>query len=199
MKYLILLFLSFSVTFCSIAQEKQPYDPSKATLKEQFDRIYKKSNNYQVYKVVKKTELNGYWANIEDSLKTMESKIVLSSKEIKEQAARIRDLEESLAESNSSIEELNGKMDTISFLGGDWDKSSYKSTMWTIIFILIGLSAILIFRFIRSNKVTRASKRQLSELESEFDSYRKGAIQKEQEIKRELQDYINKVSELSGV
>lgn len=199
MKYISLALLCIVISVSSFSQKNETYDPSKATLEEQFNRLYKKSNNYQVYKVVKKTDLTGYWNNISDSLSTLQNNLSLNSKEIREQAARIRDLEESLASSESTIEELNGNMETISFLGGDWDKSSYKTTMWSIIFSLLGISIILFLRFMQSNKVTRNAKKELSQLEMEFDTYRKGSIQKEQEIKRKLQDYINKVAELTGV
>ena len=198
MKYFALALLGFFISISILGQENT-YDPDKASLQEQFDHLYKRSNNYQVYKVVKKVDLKALSANVNDTLNSLHSKIGLNSKEIREQAARIRDLEESLASSNSAVEELNGKMETISFLGGDWNKNSYKTTMWTIVFGLLGLSAILFMRFVRSNRVTRNTKKQISELENEFDTYRKGAIQKEQEIKRELQNYINKVAELTGV
>ena len=199
MKYLISsVILIFSVGIL-VGQQQNNQDLTKNSLEEQFNSLYKRSNNYQVYKVVKKTDLNAYWHQVSDTLNAMNSKIKLSSKDIREQAVKIRELEESLASANGKIENLNAKMETISFLGGDWNKNSYKMTMWTIAFTLLGICIILALRFMRSNKVTRQTKRQLAQLETEFDSYRKGAIQKEQEIKRKLQDYINKVSELTGV
>ena len=64
--------------------------------------------------------------------------------------------------------------------------------MWSIIAALIALLAIFIFRFKNSNIVTKATKNALAELENEFKEHRRIALEREQKVRRELQDELNK-------
>ena len=70
--------------------------------------------------------------------------------------------------------------------------------MWSLVLGLIALVAFAFMRFMNSRKVTRSTKARVEELETEFESYKKTAINREQEIKRELQNYINKLSDITG-
>ncbi|NND78185.1 MAG: tRNA (guanine-N1)-methyltransferase [Flavobacteriales bacterium] len=198
MKNVAILLFTVIISSTYFAQEPTAYDPSKATLKEQFDEMYRKSNNYQDYKVVKKVRLNAYWKNISDTLKTLNVKITDHAKKINEQANEISILKNSAQEAEDNISTLTAEKDGISFMGSLWSKSKYKTTMWTIVFALLAGLAFAIIRFLNSNRITKNTRTKLAQVEGEFDTYRKTAIQREQEIKRELQDYINKVADLTG-
>ena len=180
------------------AQETVMIDLSKASLEEQYNELYNKSNNYQDYKVVKKVKINGFWKNVSDSLDLVYGKLVTGNKKINEQAAEINSLRSADNELKANIATLTEEKDGIDFMGSLWTKQKYKSTMWFLVFLLLGLLIFAIIRFLNSNRITRNTRAKLSGVEGEFEAFRKTAIHREQEIKRELQDYINKVADLTG-
>ena len=57
--------------------------------------------------------------------------------------------------------------------------------------MLLGLS-YFIFKFLRSNVLTKEAKNNLIDVEQEFEQHRKNTLQREQKLRRQLQDEINK-------
>ena len=49
-----------------------------------------------------------------------------------------------------------------------------------------------IYKFRNSNAVTRAAKKSLEETELEFEEHRRTALEREQKVRRQLQDELNK-------
>ncbi len=64
--------------------------------------------------------------------------------------------------------------------------------MWTAIGILLLLLIIFIIRFKASNAITVKAKENLATMQDEFEEHRKRSIEREQKLRRELQDEINK-------
>ncbi len=200
MNFLKLTTLFLFLVTLSFGQEPQveKYDPNTATLKEQYDYLYKKSGNYQVYKVIERVKINAYWKNVEDSLKMLHTDMASRTSTIAEQKSKIASLESSLEEVNLNNTALTEEKDSISFFGANWEKGKYKTLMWSLVLGLVALVAFAFMRFVNSNRITKNTKKRVNELESEFETYKKTAISREQEIKRELQNYINKLSDITG-
>lgn len=195
---LTILFLFLATFSFGQAPEVEKYDPNTATLKEQYDHLYKKSGNYQVYKVIERTKINAYWKNVADTLSNLHTSMAKKAATIEEQKSKIQSLESGLEEVNLNNTALTEEKDSISFFGSNWQKGKYKTLMWSLVLGLLGLVAFAFMRFINSNRITKNTKKRVNELESEFETYKKTAISREQEIKRELQNYINKLADLSG-
>lgn len=64
--------------------------------------------------------------------------------------------------------------------------------MWSIIGGLFVLLLFFIYKFKNSNAVTKQAKKSLEETEEEFEEHRKIALEREQKVRRQLQDEINK-------
>jgi hypothetical protein len=64
--------------------------------------------------------------------------------------------------------------------------------MWGIIGVLTILWLIFTYRFRASNAITKEAKIKLAETEQEFEEHRKRALEREQQVRRKLQDEINK-------
>ena len=64
--------------------------------------------------------------------------------------------------------------------------------MFLIIGTLTVLLMIFITKFKRSNSVTIQTKLTLKEVETEFEEHRKIALEREQKVRRQLQDELNK-------
>ena len=85
----------------------------------------------------------------------------------------------------------------MSLLGLQMSKTSYNILMWTIIGGLLTLLLIFIFKFKNSNSVTKAAKKALAETEEEFEEHRRSALEREQKVRRQLQDELNKQKGIS--
>ncbi len=64
--------------------------------------------------------------------------------------------------------------------------------MWSIIGGLLALLLLFIYKFKNSNSITREANHNLAEIEEEFDDHRRTALEREQKVRRQLQDEINK-------
>ena len=80
----------------------------------------------------------------------------------------------------------------MSLFGIPMSKSGYNVLMWSIIAGLLGLLLLFIYRFKNSNTITRNANKALAEIEEEFEEHRKVALEREQKVRRQLQDELNK-------
>ncbi|MDT0554395.1 tRNA (guanine-N1)-methyltransferase [Patiriisocius hiemis] len=190
MKKLILLAL---LLFCSVSlsysQETETKDNS---LNGQFEAIKKTSNNYQDYEVVKKFKLNALQKNTLDSIAVYKSEISTLKNTISSQNDEISSLTTTLNETKVALTNSQEKEDGIEFLGILTQKSTYNTILWSIIGLLLITLAYFIYRFNASNSITKESKAKLTELESEFELHRQKKLEEMQQVRRKLQDEINK-------
>jgi len=57
---------------------------------------------------------------------------------------------------------------------------------------LLALLLFFIYKYKNSNSITRDVNMSLSEIEGEFEEHRKVALEREQKVRRQLQDELNK-------
>lgn len=190
-----------TITFfiiCSIATYSQEIQTvkkkniNKLPLKDQFEYIYKKSGTYQTYKVVKKEWFFKIQRNALDSLQSAKKSLVDSQKIVQEQKATIAETNEALKASNEKIKKLTNEKESISFFGISLTKSTYNTLMMIIIIALAVLLGLFIYRFKNSIAITKKHKKDLDELEQEFEQHRSKSLEREQKVRRQLQDLINK-------
>jgi phosphoglycerate-specific signal transduction histidine kinase len=81
---------------------------------------------------------------------------------------------------------------SISFLGIQLKKSTYTIIVWSIILLLIIALLYFIYQYKNSYSVTSEAKSNLSEAEEELAIYKKKSLEREQKLRRQLQDEINK-------
>lgn len=180
----------FIFTQSIIAQENLPEQPN--TVENQFNELYKKSNNYQIYKVIKKNEYLRLQKSILDSIKVIKTDAASKQVKINEQQKSITDLQTKIDTLNSDLATSIGKEDAISFIGIPLNKATYNTIVWGIIFALLAGLAFFIYRFNNSNVITKETKSLLTDTEEEFEQYKRKSIEKEQKLRRQLQDEINK-------
>ncbi|WP_461534294.1 tRNA (guanine-N1)-methyltransferase [Sinomicrobium sp.] len=198
--YLICITLVISL-FCSRLSHAQTNgqdsQKSKLSLTEgdvnnQFEFVIQRSNNYQEYKVVKKTWLYTLKKNTLDSLARVEKDLSEAIDLTKSQNSEIASLKSELAQNQEHLNTLTNEKDSISFFGALINKSTYKATMWGIVALLTVVLLFFIYKFRNSNIITQSAKQALEELEQEYENHRKKALEREQKVRRQLQDEINK-------
>lgn len=190
MKTLKILFI-FIFTQSIIAQNTSKIEQPN-TVENQFKKLYKNSNNYQIYKVIKKNEFLSLQKNILDSVKVIKEDAVSKQLKINEQLKNITSLQTKIDTLKSNLSVSIEKEDAISFIGIPLKKGTYNSILWSIIGALLFGLAFFIYRFKNSNTVTKETKDLLIDVEHEFEQYKRNSIDKEQKLRRQLQDEINK-------
>lgn len=191
----LIVFLAFSITY---AQETQNKDDEKLSLTEgtldnQFDYVIKESNDWhRDYKVIKTNWLRTLKSHTLDSLKIYKVDISQKQTVIDSQANEIASLKSNLTATQSSLDETRAEKDNMSLFGLQMSKTGYSLVMWTIIGLLFALLLMFIFKFKNSNAVTKQAKKTLAETEEEFEEHRRNSLEREQKVRRQLQDEINK-------
>lgn len=189
-KVLTLFFPLFLFTLQLTAQDS--IQVQKNTLNDQMVEAFDKSNSYQEYKVIKKSQLATLKRNILDSVSALEKKIAAQQSELTQQKSRIDSLSTTLAETQQNLAESREKEDGIKIFGVLTSKSTYNSIMWGIIVLLLIIGGFLFYRFLNSHKITNAAQLKIAELEIELEDNRRNSLEREQKIRRKLQDEINK-------
>lgn len=158
------------------------------TIDSQFDYIYGVSNNFQEYKVVKRTNLDQLKANILDSMRTMRAEVGDLKLLIVSEKDSINNLNSILMIAETEKQEAIAEKDNFSFLGMGIHKAVYSSMMWILISVLAAALAIFSFQYFTSFKKIRKAQKDLAEVQEEFDNHRKNMLDRERKLKRELVD-----------
>lgn len=194
MKILRILLLALLVQNISAQSRlsKTEVEALPNTIENQFTKIYRLSNNWQEYKMIKRTHFTSFQKNILDSISTIKKDIVTKQLKIDEQLKNATLLKNEIITLKDSLATSIKKEDAFSFLGTFLDKNTYNTILWSIICALLAGLAFFIFKFKSSYFVIKETKNALTDVEDELEQYKRNAIDKEQKLRRQLQDEINK-------
>ncbi|WP_257668935.1 hypothetical protein [Parapedobacter tibetensis] len=196
---LLILCIAFSLAgqaFCQPAPSSQQQPPkgslTSGSIDSQFIYLNAVSNNYQEYKVVRRTHLDRIRKNVADTLSDLRGQLIEVTKATGDQQAKTELLSDSLSTVYKSLQSAKDHRDNFSFLGMAMHKSTYSILLWSLVLALAIALTFYIYRFNQSHMVTKDTKKAIEDLQMEFDQHRKKAMEKEQKLKRQLQDEINK-------
>jgi septal ring factor EnvC (AmiA/AmiB activator) len=194
---MLLLCIVSASLFAQEPQQTESID--EGAISDQFDFVIRNSYNYkdengQSYEVVKRNMMATLKAHTLDSLNAIHLKLDNTNKIVSDQKNEISTLKTDLSNTQEKLASTIKEKDSIALLGIRMSKMSYNLLMWSIIAALSVFLLTFIYRFKNSTAVTKAAKNRLREVENEFNEYRRAALAKEQKIRRQLQDEINKQS-----
>jgi ATP-dependent Zn protease len=189
MKSKLFLIVFLITSFTAFTQETIEEDSS---IEGQFNRIYRISTTYQTYKVIDNEKYVNLKSNVLDSLR--KSKKLISEKEnlLKTEREYIEELNLSLDKTKLDLEITLQKENSVSFFGAQLNKTTYNIILWFVIILLFVGLGFFVFKFSRSNILTNEAQSHLLDVEREFENHKKKSIEKEQKLRRQLQDEINK-------
>lgn len=193
--FLMLVSLIGILNFGSAQSGEQPEQKlslNDGTIDNQFEFVIRRSNSWQDFKVIKKTWMYALKAHTIDSLNALQSELDSTYKVVETQKNEIANLQSNLSSTQSTLDATNIEKDSMSLFGMQMSKTGYNTLMWSIIAGLLTLLIVFIIKFKNSNAVTRAAKKSLSETEAEFEEHRRIALEREQKVRRQLQDELNK-------
>jgi len=189
-KFLFLSLPLFLFTLNAAAQDS--IQVQKNTLNAQMIDAFDKSNSFEEYKVIKKTKLATLKRNILDTVAGLEKTIYNQETEMGNHKSEVDSLRQKLQNTQQNLTASKEKEDGIRVFGILTSKTSYNTIMWSIIGILLLISGFLFYRFLNSNKSTNAAQLKMAEMEIELEDYRRNSLEREQKLRRKLQDEINK-------
>ena len=172
-----------------VSQEEKQYP---ATIEGQFDELVDKSGNWEKFKLVKKESIYTFKKTLLDSIKEQKSLLREKLDTISVQSSRIKELNLNIQNLQSELDKEKNRNDSIDFFGLTIEKGVYSIIVWGIIAVLAILLVVFISRYTSSNGITRGALKDLEDLQNEYEEYRTKAIEREQKVRRQLQDEINK-------
>ena len=189
MKLYILIFTTILLSITSFAQETVVEDIS---INGQFETILRISTNYKGYKVINKEKFLQLKQNVLDSIKTSQNLVTTKNRLLKADKQTIQRTQDLLNKTQLELSATVLKADSISFLGMQLSKVSYNIILWALILSLISALIYVILIFLKNNIHTKEAKNNLLIVEKELEKNIKNAIDREQKLRRKLQDEVNK-------
>ncbi|WP_417874836.1 tRNA (guanine-N1)-methyltransferase [Xanthomarina gelatinilytica] len=195
----LILLCSFNTIQAQTETSDKDDKPSldNSTINNQFEYVLQKSGDFRgtngsMYEAVKRSMLTTLQAHTNDTLKTLRKDLADTQAMVKTQANEISELKTNLSNTQASLEKTTNEKNNMSLFGLQMSKSSYNVLMWSIIGILLAMLMLFIYKYKNSHVITKEAKKALEEIEVEFEEHRKTALEREQKVRRQLQDELNK-------
>jgi preprotein translocase subunit SecF len=189
MKTYLLTIATILLTTIYFAQEKVVEDIS---INGQFEKLLRISTNYQRYKVIDKEKFLQLRQNVLDSIKTSQNLVIQKNRLIKAEQQTIKRTQGLLNKTQLDISASLLREDSIFLFGVPLSNVNYSIILWTLILSLISALIYIISRFKKNNILTKEAKHNLLIVEKELEQHIKNSIEREQKLRRKLQDEINK-------
>ncbi|WP_140937363.1 hypothetical protein [Sphingobacterium lumbrici] len=162
---------------------------TKSSIDSQFYYLNMLSRSQDVdFKVIRKTNLERIRQNTRDTLNSLHTEILELKNSSSSAVTANKDLTDSVQNLQTQLNVEKLKTDNISFLGVNFSKSGYHTLVWLLIIVLTIAFIATLFAFRKAKVDTVASKRNAEEFQEELHAYKKKALEKEQQLKRQLLD-----------
>lgn len=167
----------------------------KGTLKEQMNYIGEKTIIYENYRAIREDMFQLVKNNAVDSLLKAKNKIIEFSGLNSSLIIRIDSLNNILVSTKEQLKEATRTKNSIRVIGIGLNKVAYNSIMIIIIGSLVFLLVIGFLAFKRNRVITLNTKKEFSELKTEFDGYRnKTRLDRE----KMSMDHFKEIQKLQG-
>jgi hypothetical protein len=188
MRITFIIFLLLSFITGSFAQDKKvtPLEGEGEILENQFQYIITKTERYEDYQVVKRSLLYKLKTNTLDSIKSYKTRQAELEAQVNDLQQNLDVLQRQLKETQDKLNAAVNEKDSLRFLGILLKKSTFYTIIFIIIIGLIAGLAVVFFLFKRSNLITIKTKETLATTQEEFEKHRKWALEKEQQLARDL-------------
>ena len=162
------------------------------TLEGVFQQLVDKSGAWQNFKMLDRAKLATFQRSMADTINAIRGQLSTQKQAVATHLQNIKELNDKITELQTTLDQTKEQNDSVNFFGVLLSKGVYSTIMWVIVLILAGLLAFYIYKYTNSNVITKNSINELGELQQEYENYRKAAIEREQKVRRQLQDEINK-------
>lgn len=186
--FLSILFV-FS-TFVSFGQlTLQQKLQSNLKLEDQFQVLLLQSKSQDVdFKIIRKTNIDIIKKNVSDSISKYTKEIASLKANSSSSVTTVQSLRDSVNVLSTDLATEKAKTDSISFLGVDFGKGTYHTIVWSIIIVLALLFIVILASFRKAKVDANEHQKTAEQVQNEFQTYKKKALETEQKLKRQLLD-----------
>lgn len=191
---LLVALISLGNVFGQTTSQREPPKGSltSGTIDSQFIHLYAISKTQDGIEHVRQANLEQIRKNVADSIKALTKEIADLKAKDGSQEADVEAMTDSLSQARKDLQIAQREKDSFSFMGISIQKNTYSLFTWGFVLLLAVALIFYIYRYNQSQVVTNDTKKAIEELQDEFDQHRKKAMEKEQKLKRQLQDELNK-------
>ena len=187
-----LVYLFIFCLLMSVSTFSQKAENDTLSLSKQFEQVYRRSSSYKDFKVIRKTTFQNLKNNALDSVKSIDEKFKIVSQKSLRLEQEINNISKIRLEQDLELSKAILEKNTISFAGLKLKKNTFKIIIWSIFLTLIILTCFFAYKLKDGIKITLQAKNELTIVEEEFNSYKKKSLVRDQKLRRQLQDEINK-------
>ena len=189
MKLYLLTIVTILLTTISFAQETVVEDTS---INGQFETLLRISTNYKRYKVINKEKISQLRQNVLDTIKDSQNLVAKQNTLLAAEKQKIESSQKLLNKTQLDLSASLLREDSIFLFGAALSIVNYSIILWTLILSLISVLIYIILKLLKNNILTKEAKHNLLIVEKELAQYTKNSIEREQKLRRKLQDEINK-------
>lgn len=180
----------------SHAQVQQQPDPlATGSLKTQMKFLEERTRIYENFRAVREDMFQKLVKNVSDSVNAFQARIGTLNVTIAGQMKIVDSLKAYLASTEAGLNEMTRTKNRIRLFGIELNKITYNTIVTLIIAGLAALLAVGFLAFKRNIAVTSQTKKELQDLKSEFEAYRKSAREAREKMSM---DHFNEIRKLKG-
>jgi hypothetical protein len=194
---LMMVLLVAGSAFAQTAEDALKSD--KQTLRERYLVMKMKSQNYQEYKVIKENILDGMWKIVLDTMNAKQAAIRKSQAEAKNLQAELNKNIETLKAKENSMNDIVYASTHIRVLGIDFDKGFFAGLFGAILVIAGLVLAGVLYSMSVLKKNLNEKESLATAISTEYEDYKRKAMDKQTKLSRELQNERNKLQELGAL
>ncbi len=166
------------------------------TLKEQYDYLDQGTNIYNNFRAIREDMFQKIRRNSLDSLNAAFNEIDQLENELAQTRNRVDSLQSALQRTYAERDEAIKNRDSLFLFGMPVNKIFYNLLLWSIIIGLLILAGVLFVLFKRAHGITSSKSKELIELKSEFDQYRKSSRER---FEKQSIEHFNELRKLKGI
>jgi hypothetical protein len=163
-----------------------------------YKTLYDRSETYNAYKVFRISSMNALMNKVYDTLRVHTQTIADRNQEIADLKNNIEILNTKITELDKELKATQKVAGSISLFGLLISKTTYNILLWGIIAGLIVLLVIAYGSHARSLRLYSIARKEFTDLNEEFEDYRRTSQENKVKLGRELQTERNLVADLKS-
>jgi hypothetical protein len=153
-----------------------------ATMEVQVEYLTDRTRVYDGYRAIRDDLFRKLTTNAVDSLNNEKLVVEGFKSKLTERDVQIETLNADLEKAREERDQAIRTKDSFEFLGLQLQKGIYNSIMWILVLGLLALAILLFLMFKRSHVVTTHTKKELANVQEEFEEYRKSSREKYEKL-----------------
>ncbi|GEM_PF-1700646 len=188
-RFLLFTFLILCISTSKGQLTLQQQLQAELDINTQFSTLLSQSKSQDAdFKLIRRSNVEIIQRNVNDSLNTYKKEIAQLKAQTGNSSSTIKNLQDTITSLQQHLADEKSKTQTIGFLGTNLDKGFYHTLVWSII-IVLALGLLIIIASFRKARVDAVEHRKTAEeVQDELHSFKKKALEKEQQLRRQLLD-----------